>query len=169
MNLQMEFAGVNHGFAYFEDSLEPFASNSVALAKVLSDSINLRPNGQKMALASYSPLKKPILESDGGGLATVCVNIQQEQPEAFESIQESLRTVIPTIKRFRFRRTDATRKNYVNGEPKPDWTGIAEELIFDFDDATDVPAKYVSEGTLLALCVLTAAARFEGEAVSADR
>ena len=37
------------------------------------DSINLCPNGQRMALASYSPLKKPILESDGGGLATVCV------------------------------------------------------------------------------------------------
>jgi predicted ATPase len=128
-------------------------------------SINLRPNGQKMALASYSPLKKPILESDGAGLATVCANIQQEQPDVFERIQESLRLVIPTVKRFRLRRTDATVKNYVNSEPKPGWTGIAEELLFDFVDAEALPAKYVSEGTLLALCVLTAAARFEGEAL----
>jgi predicted ATPase len=128
-------------------------------------SINLRPNGQKMALASYSPLKKPILESDGAGLATVCANIQQEQPDVFERIQESLRLVIPTVKRFRLRRTDATVKNYVNSEPKPGWTGIAEELVFDFVDADAVAAKYVSEGTLLALCVLTAAARFEGEAL----
>jgi predicted ATPase len=133
--------------------------------KFVPNSVNLRANGQKMALSSYSPLKKPILESDGSGLATVCANIQQEQPDVFERIQESLRLVIPTVKRFRLRRTDATTKNYVNSEPKPGWTGIAEELIFDFIDADAISAKYVSEGTLLALCVLTAAARFEGEAL----
>ncbi len=131
----------------------------------VSQSINLRPNGQKMALASYSPLKKPILESDGSGLATVCANIQQEQPDVFERIQESLRLVIPTVKRFRIRRTEATAKNFVNGGVALNWTGIAEELIFDFVDADAIPAKYVSEGTLLALCVLTAAARFDGEAL----
>jgi energy-coupling factor transporter ATP-binding protein EcfA2 len=165
INLQIPLDGISQDSGYQDGHSEIFSAWGEPITRILPTSINLRPNGQKMALASYSPLKKPILESDGSGLATVCVNIQQEQPEAFERIQESLRTVIPTIKRFRFRRTDATRKNYVNGEPKPDWTGIAEELIFDFDDATDVSAKYVSEGTLLALCVLTAAARFEGEAV----
>jgi predicted ATPase len=135
------------------------------IKKIVSETINLRPNGQKMALASVSPLKKPILESDGSGLATVCANIQQEQPDVFERIQEFLRLVIPTVKRFRIRRTEATAKNYVNGSVALTWTGIAEELIFDFVDAFDIPAKYVSEGTLLALCVLTAAARFEGEAL----
>jgi predicted ATPase len=150
---------------YYDDTTEDFDLLFLFIRDIVSDSINLRPNGQKMALASYSPLKKPILESDGSGLATVCANIQQEQPDVFERIQESLRLVIPTVKRFRIRRTDATVKNYVNSEPKPGWTGIAEELLFDFVDASDVSAKYVSEGTLLALCVLTAAARFEGEAL----
>lgn len=156
---------INSNFGYQEGMTSSFMTFKNEIARIVPASINLRPNGQRMALASYSPLKKPILESDGAGLATVCVNIQQEQPDAFERIQAALRAVIPTIKRFRFRRVDATRKNYVNGEPKPDWTGIAEELLFDFDDASDVPAKYVSEGTLLALCILTAAARFEGGAV----
>ncbi len=135
------------------------------IKEITSETMNLRPNGQKMALASYSPLQKPILESDGSGLATVCANIQQEQPDVFERIQESLRLVIPTVRRFRLRRTEATRKNYVNGESESNWTGIAEELLFDFVDADSIPAKYVSEGTLLALCILTAAARFEGEAL----
>lgn len=165
INLRMPLVEINQTGNYFDSASEPISSYGIEIKRIVPDSINLRPNGQRMALASYSPLKKPILESDGGGLATVCVNIQQEQPDAFERIQVALRAVIPTIKRFRFRRVDATRKNYVNGEPKPDWTGIAEELLFDFDDASDVPAKYVSEGTLLALCILTAAARFEGEAV----
>jgi predicted ATPase len=66
---------------------------------------------------------------------------------------------------FRFRRVDADTKNYVNAEPKPGWSGIAEELIFDFFDADGVPAKYVSEGTLLTLCILAATARFENEAI----
>jgi predicted ATPase len=156
-----------HDFGYLNASTNPFSVVGLTdvVRKIVPYSINLRPNMQKMALASYSPLINPVLESDGSGLATACVNIQQEQPEAFERIQQSLRAVIPTIKRFRFHRTKATIQNYVNGEPKSDWTGIAEELIFDFVDADAISAKYVSEGTLLALCVLTAAARFEGEAL----
>ncbi len=167
MNLQISSSNTNHSFGYQSavGAPFPFEDSTIALRKIVPDAINLRPNGQKMALASYSPLKKPILESDGSGLATVCANIQQEQPDVFERIQESLRLVIPTVKRFRLRRTDATVKNYVNSDPKPGWIGIAEELIFDFVDASDVSAKYVSEGTLLALCVLTAAARFKGEAL----
>ena len=165
MNLRLPLHGINQNIYYQDNPYESIASHKITIAETVPDSINLRPNGQRMALASYSPLKKPILESDGGGLATVCVNIQQEQPDTFERIQAALKAVIPTIKRFRLRRVDATRKNYVNREPNPDWTGIAEELLFDFEDASDVPAKYVSEGTLLALCILTAAARFEGEAV----
>jgi predicted ATPase len=166
-NIQISLNNINHGFGYQDQSGGLSSLNDLpsAITKIVPNSINLRPNSQKMALASYSPLKKPILESDGAGLATVCANIQQEQPDVFERIQESLRLVIPTVKRFRIRRTDATVKNYVNSEPKPGWTGIAEELVFDFIDADAVPAKYVSEGTLLALCVLTAAARFEGEAL----
>jgi predicted ATPase len=172
MNIEMLVADISVDFNYTNYSppheLKNTFRNSFRnseIERMLPTSINLRPNGQKMALASYSPLKQPILESDGSGLATVCANIQQEQPDVFDRIQESLRLVIPTVQRFRIRRTEATRENLVNSDPKPDWTGIAEELIFDFVDADSVPAKYVSEGTLLALCVLTAAARFEGEAL----
>ena len=135
------------------------------LDKLVPNSIKLHPNSQKMSLASSSPLPKPILEQDGAGLATVCANIQQISPDVFSRIQESLQKLIPSFVRFRIQRANATAKNFVNGEALSSWTGIAEELIFDFTDAVGVPAKHVSEGTLLALCILTAAARFEDEAV----
>ena len=133
--------------------------------KFLPVRLLLQANFSSLSKPSHSPLKIPFLERDGSGLGTVCQYLQQELPDAFARVQEHLASVIKGLKRFRIRRADATAKNYVNEEPNPNWTGIAEELIFDFDDAVGVPAKYVSEGTLLVLCILVAAARFEGDAL----
>jgi energy-coupling factor transporter ATP-binding protein EcfA2 len=77
---------VNHAFNYKDNSFD----NLKGIINSLPESISLRPNGSRMALPPYSPLKKPVLENDGSGLAAVCVNIQQEQPDIFERIQFSL-------------------------------------------------------------------------------
>ncbi len=149
-----------------------FSGKSELILAQLQDRYNILPvrlfiqaNFSSLSKPSHSPLKIPFLERDGSGLGTVCQYLQQELPDAFARVQEHLASVIKGLKRFRIRRADATAKNFVNLEPDPNWTGIAEELIFDFDDAVGVPAKYVSEGTLLVLCILVAAARFEGDAL----
>ncbi len=135
------------------------------LSGFLPESIIIQANFSSLSRPSYSPLPIPFLERDGAGLATICVYLQQEMPDVFSRVQAHLVTAIQGLKRFRIRRTEATTKNHVNLEPDVYWHGIAEQLIFDFDDAIGVPAKYVSEGTLLVLCILVAAARFEGEAL----
>jgi predicted ATPase len=126
-------------------------------------SIFLKPEFSSLSMPSFSPLPKPFIERSGAGLATVCSNLQQENPDAFEIVQASLRKVIPSIKRFRLRRAEATAQNYVNALAPANWTGIAEELIFYFEDGKGISAKYVSEGTLLVLCILVAAAGFEND------
>jgi ABC-type multidrug transport system ATPase subunit len=126
----------------------------------------LRLNGSRMAKASYSPLSQPYLESDGGGLATICEILQDEYPEIFTSIQESLRSVIPSVKLFRLRRKVVQKKDWFNldsymRDPNQANKGdeaVGKELIFDFDDASDIPAASVSEGTLITLAILVAAA-----------
>ncbi len=130
-------------------------------------SLLIQANFSSLSKPSHSPLKIPFLERSGSGLATICAYLQQEMPDTFSRVQEYLASIIRGLKRFRIRRADGTKQNFVNGEPEKfrEWRGIAEELIFDFDDAMGVPAKYVSEGTLLVLCILVAAARFEGEAL----
>jgi predicted ATPase len=128
-----------------------------------SPAIFLKPEFASLSTPSFSPLSKPFIERSGAGLATVCSNLQQENPDAFEVVQTSLRKVIPSIKRFRLRRAEATAQNYVNAAAPANWTGIAEELIFDFDDGKGISAKYVSEGTLLVLCILVAVAGFDND------
>jgi predicted ATPase len=131
----------------------------------LPESIILRPNGSQMSRASYSPRSQPYLEHDGAGLATVCANLQLEQPKTFKIIQESLRQVIPSVEQFRIRRVEVQPANYVN-VAKPVTSNdlasrtvvVGDELIFDFKDAVDIPAANVSEGTLIALAILVAAA-----------
>ncbi len=133
----------------------------------LPTSSMIQANFLSLSKPSHSPLKIPFLERNGAGLGTVCQYLQQELPDTFSRVQEYLASIIRGLKRFRIRRADGTKQNLVNVESENyrDWHGIAEELIFDFDDAVGVPAKYVSEGTLLVLCILVAAARFEGEAL----
>ncbi len=133
--------------------------------------IILRLNGNRMSQASYSPLSQPYLESDGGGLATICEILQDEYPEIFTQIQEGLRSVIPSVKRFRFRRKEVKKEDWFNVNTHRDYLpnselgekAVGKELVFDFEDASDVPATNVSEGTLIALAILVAAAGRSGD------
>ena len=131
----------------------------------------LRLSGNLMSQASYSPLSQPYLESDGKGLATICEILQDEYPEIFTQIQESLRNVIPSVKRFRFRRKEVRKEDwfnvnsYFNYSQNSDFgeKAVGKELVFDFNDASDVPASNVSEGTLITLGILVAAAGRSGD------
>lgn len=129
----------------------------------------IQANFSSLSRPSVSPLPVPFLERSGAGLPTICAATQQEFPDAFDQVQKHLTTIIKGLKRFRIRRAESQKSYYVNINLDTynfeQIIGTAEQLIFDFDDAVGVPAKYVSEGTLLVLCILVAAARFEGEAL----
>jgi predicted ATPase len=125
------------------------------------NSIFLKLNGSRMSKASHSPELKPYLESDGAGLATFCENLQAEQPDTFAQIQESLKKVISSIRRFRIKRENIDWTGWINipDSDKPKQSNIiGKKLVFDFENASDVPAEFVSEGTLISLALLAATA-----------
>ena len=125
------------------------------------DSIFLKLNGSRMSKASYSPVSKPYLETDGSGLATFCENLQEEQPDIFAQVQESLKKIIPSILRFRIKRENIDWTGWVNTpeSTKPQQPSlVGKKLIFDFQNASDVAADFVSEGTLISLALLAATA-----------
>jgi AAA15 family ATPase/GTPase len=137
------------------------ATHYGGLFKNAPNSIFLKLNSSQMARATYSPLKKPYLESSGFGLATFCENLQEEMPSVFEQIQESLKKVIPSIRRFRLTRENIDWTGWVNipDSDKPKQSNIiGKKLVFDFENATDIPAEFVSEGTLISLALLAATA-----------
>jgi predicted ATPase len=130
----------------------------------LPESTFLKPDGSQMSQSSYSPIQKPYLEFNGSGLATFCSYLQSETPESFELVQASLKSVIGTMKRFRIKREKVNRINWINvGTPSVLEFGqsepvIGEKLVFDFKKASNVSAEFVSEGTLISLCIFAATA-----------
>lgn len=102
-----------------------------------------RPDSQNMRDASEFRTPTPTLGSDGSQLASVLASWKLSKEERFGSVVSQLRQVVPNLK-------DLRPNTAFAGKGSP-----AFELIFDFIAASDIPAIAVSEGTLLALALIT--------------
>jgi predicted ATPase len=130
------------------DLPDPFSTTEPALRTVRF----FRLEGR--ALAAPSPATdEPTLASDGAGLASVLAALRLAEPERFEAILADLRGVLPTLKTVRIRQVKVRTE-------REDLIGFG--LFFDFAGADDLPAHAVSEGTLIALALLTALHIAEG-------
>ncbi len=122
---------------------------------------------------SYSSLEIPILEESGQGLATIFSNLQGQDTDKFNLIQKKILNIIPNLIRIRIKRSTVPAKNWFNiidekehlQKIAQETTGAGQELLFDFVNATGIPASRVSEGTLFALTILVAVASSEGDTV----
>lgn len=89
------------------------------------------------------------LGSQGHHLAAVLANWKLSEEHRFVEIVEQLKIVVPTIENL--------RPKIVSSADKTQF-----ELIFDFKSATAIPARAVSEGTLLALGLIAAVHQIGG-------
>lgn len=99
-------------------------------------------------LASPTPISSepPNLSSNGQNLAGVLAHLRLANDETFESIVASLRDVVPSFRKVRIQRTMIHQG---------DKSVAADQLFLDFIGAPSIPASEVSEGTLIALGLLT--------------
>jgi predicted ATPase len=111
---------------------------------------------------SYSEILPPRISTDGEGLASTIANLMTSAPEIFQELEKELIAIVPIVKRVRTRRAKVTlheRKIFtVNDTRVPydearDVTG--DELIFDTISTAQIPAREMSEGTLLTLGLLS--------------
>lgn len=112
---------------------------------------------------SYSSDETPAISPDGANLASVIAYLITTEPERFAELQARIRTVVPAIQRLRVRpaRVQLTEPSTVavKGREIPyseTREVIGHELLFDLKDAPGIPARAVSEGTLLVTALLTA-------------
>lgn len=134
------------------------------LARELGSARKLRLDIEMLAAPSYSEDETPRLDTDGSGLASVLADAAARTPEAFQSIQEAARRVIPTLERIRTRRAKVQKQERqeirIDGEEaihRPvDRVYWGHQLVLDLKGAPDVPAPLASEGTLLVIGLLTA-------------
>jgi predicted ATPase len=123
----------------------------------------LRLDASKLSEPSFSEQPKPRVGPSGKMLASALAFLALNQPDQFQSLQDQLRSIIPSVERIRFDRVTITRnENVVN---RPDLAAIVgpikrqhvgDVIVIDFKGARGVPAAHVSEGTLLVLALLTA-------------
>src|SRR5262245_32648172 len=99
---------------------------------------------RKLSAPSYPQDTTLTLPSDGQGLSSVLAGLRLEYPQRFVKIVDQLKTVISHLVDVRIRRIQVEQGK------------IGNELLFDLQGAEAIPAHAVSEGTLLALGVLTA-------------
>jgi predicted ATPase len=79
---------------------------------------------------------------DGSGLHSALANMALNDPDSWQALQADLRRIIPTIRRLRHTKSVNVHQ--------------PTALLFDTIGADSLPAKQVSEGTLLVLGLLAA-------------
>ena len=121
-----------------------------------------KASSTKLAEPSYSEKIPPVVESDGEGLASVIAHLVLDAPARVRAIEDSLRNIVPTVKKFgaRFAKVKVKEKKLISVgtaqvayDEEREVTG--QELFFDTLSANSLPAHAMSDGTLLVLGLLT--------------
>lgn len=123
----------------------------------------LRLDATRLAQPSYSATLIPGMAPDGEGLAAVLADMLVTRPDDFGRIEQSLRTIVPSVQRVRLERAPVKRPEVqqvtVNGQTttsRIEREYVGHRVVFDMAGAPQLPAHGASEGTLIALGILTA-------------
>jgi len=124
--------------------------------------VYLHLDASKMVRTSVLEDEFPRMEFDGSNLASVLAWMKGAAEDELAKITSDLRQVVPGVKRIRTFRERVThqRMEKINIDGQPVWRPIEESQIGDrfaiaFDNGSEVPADLLSEGTVLALGILT--------------
>jgi len=119
-------------------------------------------SAKALSQPSYSDQVVPELEVDGTGLPSVLQYMALTNRIQFEEVQKQLRLIVPTFESIGFVRSpiETSKKEMVSfGADQVERTlkntVMGESLTLSFHGAKNVPATRASEGTILALGVLT--------------
>lgn len=116
-------------------------------------SLRLRLDRAQVATPAPLILGQP-LRPDGYGLASLLADMRINDPDRYDRIEHDLNAVVPQFERFYFNRAQVMAENPQNPGEKTAQVGYALDL--SFRGVGRVPAHQASDGTLLALALLTA-------------
>lgn len=142
---------------------EPDRQMAAVTQMMAGSCVRLRLESEELAAPSTISVGESTttLMPNGKGLAGVLSLLRLFHPARFDEVVESVRTLVPSLRAIRIRPTTfhETRMIHFEHEESVERNVILDgaELRFDFVGATDIAASEVSEGTLVALGVLTMA------------
>jgi hypothetical protein len=128
----------------------------------LASAVFLNLDARAMGRPSVPEEERPRLASSGKNLASTLSWMKGEAEENLEAVREGLRRIVPGVRRIRTSRATVheSRIDRIDVEGQPVWRPVNEAVLADqfeieFDDGRRVPADLLSEGTILALGLLT--------------
>lgn len=124
--------------------------------------VYLHLDAKRMSSTSVSQDESPRMGDDGAGLASTLAWMKGAAEDELAQITLDLARVVPGVKRIRTLRESVPQRRFekLDVEGQPVWRPVTETVIGDrfeieFDDGTSVPSDLSSEGTVLALGLLT--------------
>lgn len=123
---------------------------------------HLRLDASVMVRTSTTDEERPRVHRDGSGLASTLAWLAGAKPDRLHDIAATLSTIVPGVRRIlvhRERIVDSVMdKVTLDGQPvwRPvERARLGDRFSIEFDDGPEVPADLLSEGTVLALGLLT--------------
>lgn len=148
------------------DSMEGEASSFMyapePIQQSLKNAVHLKLVASNLAKAAYSDAITPRVEFDGSGLAPTLDYLRDEDPDKFQSLQEMLKRIVPSVREVGVRRAKVmvTRQRLIevggksiSYEESQEIAG--QEVVLDMNTGKRIPAHAISEGTMLTLGLLT--------------
>jgi predicted ATPase len=139
-----------------------FITTEEPIQQFLRNAVHLKFVASNLAKAAYSDAITPRVEFDGSGLAPTLDYLRNEAPDKFKSLQEMLKRIVPGVREVGVRRAkvmvNRQRLIEVGGksisyEESQEIAG--QEVVLDMNTGKRIPAHAISEGTMLALGLLT--------------
>lgn len=130
--------------------------------RAFTSCVYLRPNATRMTETTVPEDESPRTEYDGYGLASVLAWMKGAAEDELAGITVDLARVVPGVKRIRTLREKIVKRDMeritIDGQPvwRPvDNTFLGDRFELEFDNGDSIPADLLSEGTVLALGLLT--------------
>lgn len=128
----------------------------------LGSVVRLKLHAETLAAEHYSEDEIPRVEYDGGGLASVLQYLQGLRDGTLESIEHDLSTIVPGARRIRAlpARLKRRERHRISVDGQDFWADQSRDVTgarfeVEWEGLGWVPAGQLSEGTLLALGLIT--------------
>jgi energy-coupling factor transporter ATP-binding protein EcfA2 len=122
----------------------------------------LRLDAGKMGRTTIAEDEIPRMGPKGSGLASALAWMKGAAEDELAQVTSDLRSVVPGVKRIKTYRERVTNRHMekLNIDGQPVWrpvddTAIGDRFAIEFDDGFEVSSDLLSEGTVLALGLLT--------------
>jgi len=133
-----------------------------ARVKQFASTAYLHLNANRMMRTSIPEGERSRMKADGSWLASALAWMKGAAEEELAQATNDLKRIVPGVKRIRTLRelVPNRRMDQISLDGQPVWRPVDEELLGDrfeieFDDGSSIPADLLSEGTVLALGLLT--------------